>query len=213
MKKNSKKALEKEKCKSDKKMKTVFVKIPEFRVGALIGKEGNTKKELERITDCQIIVDSQSGEVELTAKENAKVNPVVFYKLELVIKAIGRGFAPEKAQLLLDDNTTLIIINLEDIYIKTKKLMTTKKGRVIGTDGQVRKFLEDMLDCFVSVQGKTISIIGKTNDARICHAAIMRLLNGANIQSVKNYIQKLVKEGTQDFEYDEDAEKEKDILD
>ncbi len=198
---------------SDFSMKNVFVKIPEFRVGAVIGKEGQTKKELERITDCQIIVDSQSGEVELTAKKNAKVNPVVFYKLELVIKAIGRGFAPEKAQLLLDDNTTLIIINLEDIYIKTKKLMVTKKGRVIGTDGTVRKFLEDMLDCFVSVQGKTISIIGKTSDARVCHAAIMRLLNGANIQSVKNYIQKLVKEGTSNFDSDIGLEQEEDILD
>ncbi len=194
-------------------MKTVFVKIPEFRVGAVIGKEGQTKKDLERITDCQIIVDSQSGEVELTAKKNAKVNPIVFYKLELVIKAIGRGFAPEKAQLLLDDNTTLSIINLEDIYIKTKKLMVTKKGRVIGTDGTVRKFLEDMLDCFVSVQGKTISIIGRTSDARVCHAAIMRLLNGANIQSVKNYIQKLVKEGTSNFDSNIDVEPEEDILD
>lgn len=196
-------------------MKSVFVKIPEFRVGALIGKEGKTKSELERMAECKIIIDSQTGEVELSQK-TAKTNPVVFYKLELVIKAIGRGFAPEKAQLLLDDDTTLSIINLEDIYIKTKKLMVTKKGRVIGTDGTVRKFLEDMLDCFVSVQGKTIAVIGKTSDARVCHAAIMRLLNGANIQSVKNYIQKLVKAGTSNFdddERDEQEEPEKDILD
>lgn len=191
-------------------MQTLYVKIPTIRIGALIGKDGKDKKELEELSNSRIIVNSQTGDVEITSKE---ANPVVFYKLELVVKAIGRGFAPEKAKVLLADDTTLIIINLTNLHISTKKTLQTRKGRVIGAEGSVHKFLEDKLDCYVSVQGKTISIIGRTKEAQICQEAIKRLLDGANIPTVKMFIQKAVKSGFKSFEYEPEEEQESDILD
>lgn len=168
-------------------MNKIIIKVPKSRIGAVIGKEGRTKKELEELCDCKIQVDSVTGDVEATSD---KANPITIYKLGMLIKAIGRGFSAERAKLLLGDNITLNIINLRDLGIHTKKTAYTRRARVIGAQGNIRKFLEDSLDCFIAIQGKTISIIGDTKNIRICHEAIMRLLKGANISSIKRFIDK-----------------------
>jgi len=199
-------------------MNSLLLKVPKQRIGAVIGKQGQTRKELEEMCDCKIHVDSANGDVEINSENG---NAVTLYKLETVIKAIGRGFAPDHAKLLLDDNTTLNIINLKDLGIHTDKTLETRRGRVIGSQGMIRKFLEDTLDCYVSVQGKTIGIIGEVANIRIAHEAIMRLLKGANIESVKKFIDSSRKNidhvsNTEsnyiDYDLDEN-DKEKDILD
>ena len=175
-------------------MNTIIIKIPKIRVGALIGKNGETKKELEELADSKIYVDGE-GEVEITSD---KANAITFYKLENVIKAIGRGFNPDKAKLLLDDYYALNIINLQDLGVKTEKSARNRKARIIGTQGSIRSYLEKELDCFISVQGKTISIIGKLSNIRICHEAIMRIINGASIGAVKHFIENFLKIETQE---------------
>jgi len=166
-------------------MNSLLLKVPKMRIGAVIGKQGQTRKELEELTDCKIHVDSATGDIDITTES---ANPVTFFKLETVIKAIGRGFSPEHAKYLLDDNVTLNIINLHDLGIHTEKTLETRRARIIGSEGTIRKFLEDSLDCYISIQGRTIGIIGEVVRIRIAHEAIMRLLKGANIASVKKFI-------------------------
>ncbi len=191
-------------------MTNIFIKIPKIRVGVVIGKNGETKKELEELTDSKIYVDGE-GEIEIS---NKNANVVTFYKLENVIKAIGRGFNPEKAKLLLDEYYTLSIINLHELGINTERGAHNRKARVIGAQGSIRGYLEKQLDCFISVQGKTISIIGRLSNIRICHEALMRIINGASIGAVKHYIEKMSKsiETQDEFEFNENK-KEEDILD
>jgi ribosomal RNA assembly protein len=191
-------------------MNSIFIKIPKIRVGALIGKNGETKKELEELSDSKIYVDGE-GEIEISTE---KANAVTFYKLENVIKAIGRGFNPEKAKLLLDEYYTLNVINLQELGVTTERGAHNRKARIIGAQGSIRSYLEKQLDCFISVQGKTISIIGRLSNIRICHEAIMRIINGASIGAVKHFIEKLSKnlETQEEFEFNENK-KEEDILD
>lgn len=199
-------------------MNYIELKIPKIRIGAIIGKDGQTKKELEDISDSKIEINSNTGDIEISTE---KANPITFYRLELVIKAIGRGFNPEKAKNLFDENYTLNVINLKDLSIKNKKTTYTRKSRVIGTDGSIRKYLEDNLDCYISIQGKTISIVGNLKNIKIANEVIMRLLKGATIGAIKTTIEKY-KKNSDDFnfndlnEYNEFMEKEnteKDILD
>lgn len=171
-------------------MNSLLLKVPKQRIGAVIGKQGETRKELEEMCDCKIHVDSGTGDIEITS-QNA--NAITFYRLEAVIKAIGRGFSPDHAKYLLDDNSTLNIINLHDLGIHTDKTLETRRARVIGAQGTIRKFLEDTLECFISIQGKTIAIIGEVSKIRICHEAIIRLLKGANIAGVKKFIESSLK--------------------
>lgn len=169
-------------------MSTTYLKIPMERIPVLIGKNGETKRKLEELTLAKIYVDSQTGDVTI---EQNKANPLTFYKLENVIKAIGRGFSPERSIYLLEDNYALYLLDLSD-YAKTEKSRGTKRSRVIGTKGAVRKYIEDVTDCFISVQGKTIGIIGKEPKLSIAIEAIQRLLEGAEIMSVKMFLKKAI---------------------
>ena len=38
-----------------------YVKIPLSRVGAIIGPKGETKKRIEEVSGCEIIIDSNEG--------------------------------------------------------------------------------------------------------------------------------------------------------
>ncbi|HJJ82802.1 MAG TPA: KH domain-containing protein, partial [Methanocorpusculum sp.] len=50
---------------------TQEVKIPNDRIGAIIGKGGETRKHLERVLKVTLDVDSQTGIVEITNEDDA----------------------------------------------------------------------------------------------------------------------------------------------
>jgi ribosomal RNA assembly protein len=100
-----------------------------------------------------------------------------------VVKAIGRGFSPEKSLLLLEDEYSFEMIELTDFANNDNK-MTRLKSRVIGTEGKARATIEEITMCHVSVYGKTISIIGKTENVFVAKKAIEMLLTGAQHATV-----------------------------
>jgi ribosomal RNA assembly protein len=61
------------------------IKIPKERVAVLIGKNGETKKELEDYADAKIEVDSKEGDVKILGGDSLKI-----YATKEVIRAIGR---------------------------------------------------------------------------------------------------------------------------
>ena len=49
-----------------------YVKIPLSRVGAIIGPKGETKKRIEEVSGCEIIIDSNEGLIEVKTKNKVK---------------------------------------------------------------------------------------------------------------------------------------------
>ncbi len=184
----------------DYKEQEIYVKIPNYRIGALIGKNGVDKKELEELTNAKIEIGSDSGEITIVRN---KADAFTFYRLEHVVKAIGRGFSPAHAKLLLEESYFLDIIDLKEFGLSSDKQMQTKRGRVIGAKGTMRKFIEDALECYISIQGKTVSIIGKIPYVGFAKEAIASLLSGSNISSVKKQIQRKMKNKESGFETDD----------
>lgn len=160
------------------------VRIPKNRIAALIGHAGSTKKELEKKTHSRINVDSQSGEIEIKAKKDA----IGFYSALNIVKAIGRGFSPEHAFLLLNENMGFELISLDDWLEGKKSAMQTKKSRIIGTKGKIRAELEEKTDCFISVQGKTVAIIGDYENIGRAKNAIEMILSGARHATVFEHV-------------------------
>jgi ribosomal RNA assembly protein len=154
---------------------TEFLLIPHERIGVLIGQKGKTKTYIAKTTHTKIEIDSNSGEVEIQMKGN----PIGFLKAMNIVKAIGRGFSPENAFKLLQDETTLEIIELREILGKSENRMKAKKGRVIGSKGEAREEIEKETGTKISVYGKTISIIGKPEGVEKAKSAIEMLLGGA----------------------------------
>ncbi|MFH1848706.1 MAG: KH domain-containing protein [archaeon] len=158
------------------------IKVPKERVAVLIGKNGEVKKDIEEETQVKIRVDSDEGDVFLRGSDAVKL----FLTTE-VVKAIGRGFNPDVARLLLKQDYSFELVSLGDM--KSKKLMTRLKGRVIGAEGKSRVKIEEYTECHVSVYGKTIGIIGLAEHVDMARHAIESLLKGNTHASVYRWLE------------------------
>ena len=157
------------------------VRIPEDRVGVLIGEGGESKEKFEDLTDCT-----------LTVKENlAQVDGEVLdeMKAQEIVKAIGRGFSPERAFQLLEEGKMLHLIDIGR-YADTKNSEERLKGRVIGRDGEARRHIEKETQTEISIYGSTIGLIGKGVNIEVAQEAITMLLKGSSHSTAYNYLEK-----------------------
>jgi ribosomal RNA assembly protein len=162
------------------------VRIPVERVGAVIGKEGGTKKVLEEEMGVQLSIDSKEGLVTVRA-ESMKTDPLSATR---VIEAIGRGFSPQKARRLLDEGTVLEIIDLRDYAGRSSNSLDRIRGRVIGEKGKSRRVIEELTSCHLSVYGRSVAIIGETSEVQLASQAIRSLATGSQHKAVYNTLQK-----------------------
>lgn len=163
---------------------TYELKIPKERIAVLIGKDGETKQELEEITKTKLNVDSKEGDVILTGEDSINL-----YALREVVKAIGRGFNPEIARLLLKQDYVLEVLPLMD-YVKSKNHLERIKGRVIGSNGKSRETIEQLTDTYICIYGKTISIVGLPEDIVSSKKAVESLLQGSPHSNVYRWLEK-----------------------
>jgi len=164
----------------------LHIKIPADRIGVLVGPTGSVKSTLEEKTGSEMVIDSDTGAVEIIAGED----PIMAMRLAEVIRAIGRGFSPERAFPLLEDEMLMLdVIDLSRVC-NTKTDMARIKGRIIGKDGRTREITEKLTGVGISVYGKTVAIIGGPEQIRIARAAIEMLLDGAPHGAVYGFLEK-----------------------
>ncbi len=168
-----------------------YLKIPKERIAVLIGKNGETRKEIEKLTKTKIEVDSKTGDVDLQGE-----NAITFYISLNIIKAIARGFSPAHAFTLKNEDYFFESIDLKEMLGKNDNLIQQKKGRVIGRNGKTRKDIEEKTNTFVSVYGKTVSIIGKAEEMEKAKKVIEMLLEGASHSTAEA----VLKEGEKEIE-------------
>lgn len=161
-----------------------YTKVPEDRLAVVIGKNGKTKEKIEEITSVELSIDSSDSKVEINRKN---ADPVLGWKVKMVIKAIGRGFTPKKALKLLEERETLELIKIND-FANTKDSMHRLKGRVIGSNGKSRELLEEISKTDISVYGKTIGVIGKPERVAPTIEAIKKILNGSPHGNAYKYL-------------------------
>jgi ribosomal RNA assembly protein len=149
-----------------------FVRIPKERVGALIGPKGETKRAIEKMLSVELQIESDTGGVTITLAENAE-DPSVLLRAKDVVTAIGRGFSPEHAfRLIQDEETVLDIIDLRIIFGRSESDIRRVKGRIIGMEGKTRRIIEELTDTNITVYGHTVGIIGKIEQAQVAREAI-----------------------------------------
>jgi ribosomal RNA assembly protein len=160
------------------------IKIPKERIAIVIGKEGETKRNLEEELKIKINVDSKEGDVTISSKDSLRI-----YMVKEIIKAIGRGFSPEISLHLIKQDALLDIINIMD-YTKNKNHLPRLKGRIIGEKGKSRRAIENLTETDISVYGKTVGIIGNAENVTIAKRAIESLLGGSPHASVYKFLEK-----------------------
>lgn len=167
---------------------TYELKIPQERVGVLIGTAGETKKQIEEQTGCKLEI-SPEGDVMILGDDGMKI-----YIAKDVVKAIARGFNPKIALQLLKPDFVFEMIDLTNYSGKNKNDQQRLKGRVIGKGGKSREEIERLTDTYISVYGKTISLIGEIGKTALARQAIGMLLDGAMHKTVYHHLEKKRKE-------------------
>ncbi|MDG6914170.1 MAG: RNA-binding protein [Nitrososphaerota archaeon] len=163
------------------------VRIPVDRVGAVIGKEGSTKRYLEGEMGVALQVDGKEGVVTLRSESALGTDP---FSATRVIEAIGRGFSPQKACRLLDEGTALDVIDLRGYAGKSANSLERIRGRVIGLKGKSRRVIEELTSCNLSVYGRTVAIIGEASQVQLASDAVRSLASGSKHRTVYNTLQK-----------------------
>jgi len=169
------------------------------RIGVLIGHNGENKEKIETITKAKIIIDSELGEI--TIDDQNLEDPLTSIKIENIIRAIGRGFSPEKAFLLFDDNFDFYIFDLRDYVGNKENHIKRLKSRVIGKKGKTKRVFEDLTDSYLSIYGHTVSIITNIYSIEIIKRGVDKLLSGKKHASVYKYIEGSMKKLKHDFAY------------
>lgn len=169
---------------------SVFVKIPRERVGVLIGSDGRVKEAVEKKFSVSLQIDSEAGDVTIT-QDATEQDPTILFRAREVVTAIGRGFSPERAFRLFDnEDVVLEVIDLREIVGKSLSDIKRLEGRVIGKAGKTRKIIEELTETYVSVYGYTISIIGTTEQIEAAREAISMLIRGSQHSTVYRFLHK-----------------------
>ena len=154
------------------------MKVPERRKAVIIGKHGETKLELELKTKTRINI---SEDIEISGE------PIEIMEVESVITAIGRGFSPKDAMKLLDENNIFYVINIP------KRGFERIRARLIGTNGKARRKIERTTKTSLAIYGKTVCIIGTTDNVKLAKIAIEKIITGAPHKNVYKTIRKIKK--------------------
>jgi len=140
------------------------IKIPEERVGVLVGPGGSMKRLIEEKTKTTLEIDSETGTVRVASAED----PLQALRVMDLVKAIGRGFSPERALSILDDDMLMLDVLDLSKMVGTKSDMARIKGRIIGRDGRSREIMEQLSGSKVSVYGKTVALLGYPEQDQSC---------------------------------------------
>ena len=166
------------------------VKIPQDRIGVLIGAGGETMREIEDRAEVRLDIDSEEGSVRIERVGD----PVTGLKGPDIVKAIGRGFAPEDAMRLLDDD--MMLFDVIDIAAasRNKNDLKRQKGRLIGEDGRTRELMEELTGASVRIYGSTLGVIGGPQQVETVREAAEMILEGAPHGSVYSFLERRRKE-------------------
>ena len=169
-------------------MEAEYLKIPEDRVGVLIGKGGETKKLVEKKTGVRLDI-THEGSVSIKCEDSLKL-----WEARDIVKAIGRGFNPKYALNLAKDDYTIIIFNLDEIFHGRERDIRRVKARIIGENGKARGTMETLSNSKISVYGKTVSVIAREEDMEAIEEALKMLMDGAHHAKVYGFLEGANKE-------------------
>ncbi len=155
--------------------------IPRTRVAILLGPKNATKTNLEKLGKVKISV--KENIVELAGRDALEV-----LVAKNVVDAIGRGFSPESAKQLFDDEFSYVKLSLPDYGHKKVSHQQRVRGVVIGQEGKAKRMIERETGAEIAVQGKTIAILGKYEAVEKARQAVEMLLTGRRHATVYRFL-------------------------
>jgi len=167
------------------------LRIQKERIGAIIGKKGSIKEEIEKKCNISIEIDSEYGDIVLKSRNTNFVNILDLNKALEIVIAISKGFSPERAFNLFKEDNSLEIIDLRDHVGKSPNSLSRVKSRLIGEKGKSRRTIEELTGSYISIYGHYIGIIGTSDQINLTLEAITRICSGRSHKNVYNFLQEI----------------------
>jgi len=171
----------------------IYVKIPADRLGALIGKGGEVKREIAERLGVRITVDSDNSLV-IIEPETPGAGYVNVMKAANIVRAIAAGFPPDKAMRLAEDDQILVTVDLKQLVGDAPNHLRRVRGRIIGERGRARRTLEEMTGTYINVGDYTVAIIGDYERAMAAKRAVEMLVEGRMHSTVYKYLDQVLRE-------------------
>lgn len=172
-------------------MRQSLPRVPKDRIAVIIGAGGATSKAIREAAGCQTFrIDSDTGDIEVTWGDAGTYDPVKAMKLPDVVKAIGRGMAPDAAVRLLDDDHFFELVDLRDYVGKRSNQQRRIRARIIGRQGKIRKLIEQLTGTQISIYNSTVVLVGEESGLYAARQAIEMLAGGAEHGSVIGFLER-----------------------
>jgi ribosomal RNA assembly protein len=166
-----------------------LVKISEDRIGVIIGKNGKVKGEIEKKCGVIIDIDSETGDAVISSQSSKDLSEMEPFKAIEIVSAISKGFSPQRAYKLLNEEYSFQLIDLRSYAGKSSNSIQRIKGRIIGEAGKSRKTIEELSGAFISVYGHYVGFIGNSEEIKLAIDAVLLLSSGKTHRMVYNILQ------------------------
>jgi ribosomal RNA assembly protein len=160
------------------------IKVSKDRIGSIVGKSGSVKSEIESRCNVLLNIDGESGDVSILIKNGESFIDNDVFKASEIVMAISKGFSPQRAFRLLEEDSLLQFIDLRDYSGKSINSLDRIKSRVIGQSGRSRKNIEDYTGAYLSVYGHFVGFIGNFEEATLAVDAVTMLCKGSSHKTV-----------------------------